>query len=342
MNRNYYIIKYILVLCIIFIATGCQGTVPKEKDFCHIVLEEGEGFHAEEYALTVERGKDAVFELTLEDGYQLEEVKYGSQSYIKKENKASQGIENQTQKKGISEFTASIIQEERNEASEYTASNTQQEKKAKSEYTVKYDTEGTYLTLTLHNVRYSETIQATISKSDVVIRYHANGGIRCDGGNADEEIAIAVVQSHLRPNTAIGTDLFERTGYTQTGWNTRQDGSGTHIGLGSRVDWEEGMVLYAQWVPWTKASRFQYEIQGEFATITGYQGQEDTLCIPAELEGLTVRRIAENAFAGALCSRVILPLGIYEVENGAFESSALKELYLYDDISKISDYAFTG
>lgn len=307
MERKRHIVSCVLGVCIAFGVMGCGKRALEEKDFCHLVLEEGEGFFVEESALTVERGKDASFEMILEDGYELQNVKYGD------DREAGSAAHN---------------------------------------YSVKYDGDGRALTLTLYDVRYSETAQARVEKSDVVIRYHANGGRRCESRDmADEgygedgggdEVPVAVVRSHLRPNTSIGTDLFERTGYTLIGWNTKQDGSGTQIGLGSRVDTQEGMLLYAQWVPWTDAALFEYEEQGEFARIIDYQGQEDTICIPAELDGKKVRRIAEGAFAGVDCRRVILPPGIYEVENKAFESASLQELYLYDDISKISDHVFAG
>ncbi len=339
MKRKIYLKQHIvscaLALGISFGVTGCGRRVLEEKDFCHLVLEDGEGFYAKENALTVERGGEAAFEIMLEDGYQLQDVKYGEGR--REKNRASDDKGKYGEDGGEEEHAP--------------------------DYTVKYDSGGRTLTLTLYDVRYSETVQAHVEKSDVVIRYHANGGRLCgsrdraeveneeDAGVQEsenredavgEEVSIAVTRSHLRPNTSIGTDLFERPGYTQIGWNTEPDGSGTPAGLGSRVDWREGMELYAQWVPWTKSSCFRYEAQGEFAAITGFDGQEDTICIPPELDGRKVRRIRDGAFAGVQVSRVILPPGIYEVESGAFRSASLQELYLYDDISKISDRAFIG
>lgn len=329
-HRKQPILSCIFALCISFGVIGCGKKVLEEKDFCRLVLEEGEGFSVRENALTVERGGDAAFEILLEDGYQLRNVKYGDSRA--EENRASDDPAKYREGGGEEEHA--------------------------SDYTVKYDGQGKTLTLTLYDVRYSETVQAYVEKSDVVIRYHANGGRPCasrnraneksgEGAGAEEaenggEVSIAAAGSHLRPNTSIGTDLFERPGYTLIGWNTKPDGSGIPAGLGSRVDFQEGMALYAQWVPWTNASCFRYEAQGEFAAITGFEGQEDTICIPPELDGRKVRRIRDGAFAGARCSRVILPPGIYEVESGAFHYASLKELYLYDDISRISDHAFTG
>lgn len=356
-HRKRHIVSCTFVLCISFGVAGCGGRVLEEKDFCRLVLEEGEGFSAGENALTVERGGDAAFEIMLEDGYQLRDVKYGDGGG--EENSALDDKE----KYGEDRVEESHASDDKGKYGEG------REERHAPDYTVKYDGEGKTLTLTLYDVRYSETVQAHVEKSDVVIRYHANGGRLCgsrdradeengegtDGQGAEnekgasgqeaengEEVSIAAAGSHLRPNTSIGTDLFERPGYTQTGWNTEPDGSGIPVGLGSRVDWQEGMELYAQWVPWTNASCFRYEVQGEFAAITGFDGQEDTICIPPELDGRRVRRIRDGAFAGARCSRVILPPGIYEVEGGAFQSASLKELYMYDDISRISDHAFTG
>lgn len=400
MGRKKYLKQHIVsctfVLGIFFGAIGCGRRVLEEKDFCHLVLEEGEGFCAEKNALTVERGGDAAFEIMLEDGYQLQDVKYGEGRG--EENRAPDDKGKYGEDKGEEPYVLDDKEkyeenrEEKNRASDDKGKYGEDREEAHAtDYTVKYDGGGQTLTLTLYDVRYSETVQVHVKKSDVVIRYHANGGRLCgsrdraeaeneedaggqkaekgkgagwqeaekgegeDGQKAEkgegtdgqevengEEVSVAVARSHLRPNTSIGTDLFERPGYTQIGWNTEPDGSGIPAGLGSRVDWREGMALYAQWVPWTKSSCFRYEEQGEFAAITGFDGQEDTICIPPELDGRKVRRIRDGAFAGAHCSRVILPPGIYEVESGAFQSASLKELYLYDDISRISDHAFTG
>ena len=68
MERKRHIVSCVLGVCIAFGVMGCGKRALEEKDFCHLVLEEGEGFFVEESALTVERGKDASFEMILEDG----------------------------------------------------------------------------------------------------------------------------------------------------------------------------------------------------------------------------------------------------------------------------------
>lgn len=210
-------------------------------------------------------------------------------------------------------------------------------------YAVRYDGSGETLTVTLHDVRYSESVTVAVQKSDCRITYYGCGGRAVDKDmDAKEGIAVRVRASHLRPNTAAHGELFVREGYTQTGWNTREDGSGVQVGAGSRIDWEEGLRLYARWVPWSSEEWFQYEVNAGKAVITAYLGDEETVCVPAELGGYPVYRIGEAAFEGASCKTVILPDSLYEVEKWAFRDAALAELYFCDSVQKISDYAFEG
>ncbi len=192
--------------------------------------------------------------------------------------------------------------------------------------------------VTLHDVQYSESIGIQAEKGRYAICYDANGGqgITDDG----EKVRICYRGTHARINTSNGTELFAREGYTLLGWNTAADGSGQSVGLGSRVAWTDGIVLYAQWVKWTDSGEFQYRIDGEFAVITGYSGHDRQVCIPGSFEGYPVRTICEQAFADADCETVILPPGIHEIEKWAFKNSSIQTLYMYDDLEKASDYAF--
>lgn len=207
------------------------------------------------------------------------------------------------------------------------------------EYETDYGSDGNTVSVVLRNIKYSETVCLQVEKGEYEICYHANGGTPLEG--KEETVRLYYRGTHLRINTSVGTELFARKGYTQIGWNTEADGSGIQIGLGSRVEWREGLTLFAQWIPWTEESCFSYEEEGGFAVITGYDGEEEILCVPASLDGLAVRSVAENAFAGAKCKTVVLPPGLYEMEKWAFRGSSLEELYFYDDIQKISDYTFS-
>lgn len=196
--------------------------------------------------------------------------------------------------------------------------------------------------LVLPDVRYSTAVRLEVERSGRVWRCHANGGARLDGEDPGQAVDVPVTPSHLRLNTPMGTDLFQRPGHTLTGWNTAPDGSGEAVGLGSRAEPAEGLVLYAQWSRWTDPGLFQWENWGDGAAVTGYSGAEETLVVPEELGGLPVRCIRAGAFAGTACRAVILPDTLRTVENGAFDGCALGELTLFDSLRTVSDYSFSN
>lgn len=198
------------------------------------------------------------------------------------------------------------------------------------------------VTLVLPQVRYSTAVRLNVERTDATLAYHASGGQRLDGGSSVEFVEVPVTPSHLRWNTSTGTDLFTRPGYTLTGWNTASDGSGTAVGLGSRITPSEGLVLYAQWSRWADSDLFQWESLGDGAAITAYSGNERVLTVPGSLGGLPVRAIRAGAFAGSVCDTVILPDTLRTVENGAFDGCVLSELYLFDNLRTVSDYSFSN
>lgn len=198
------------------------------------------------------------------------------------------------------------------------------------------------VTLTLHRVLWSTAVSVTVDFSGAQLLYHANGGLRLDGGNPEQAVPVPVTPSHLRWNTSQGTQLFAREDHTLTGWNTAPDGSGMAVGLGSRILPQEGQTLYAQWSPWTDPSLFTWEQVGEGAVITGYRGHEGTVTLPARLSGLPVRRVSAGAMARADCRRLILPDTLWELEDGAFSNCAVEEVYLFDSLRSVSDYSFAG
>ena len=190
------------------------------------------------------------------------------------------------------------------------------------------------MVLTVPCVRYSAVISLAVERSGAVILYSANDG------SGSPPVEVPVTPSHLRWNTA--TDLFARPGHTLTGWNTRPDGSGVSVGLGSRVEPSDGLVLYAQWSRWSPAELFRWREEAGGATITGYFGAECTVTVPAELGGLPVRVIGSGAFQNTDCGTVILPDTLYALEDGAFRNCSLTTLYLFDNIRVIGDPAFEG
>lgn len=210
------------------------------------------------------------------------------------------------------------------------------------DYTVSYGTKADVLELTVHEVKYSTVISVSVRKADLLIRYHANGGQWLQGKSGGQVREAAALSSHQRINTLAGADLLSREGYTLTGWNTEADGSGAHIGLGSRVWPEENLLLYAEWQKWTDASLFCYEAVQDQVIITGYDGAEEVLCIPARIEGKPVISVKEGAFFEASCRIAVIPPTMRNLEAGAFQNCAMEQLYLFDNIVSLNDYSFEG
>ena len=198
------------------------------------------------------------------------------------------------------------------------------------------DIQNRTVTLTLRNVKYPTRVKLTVSTKYCVVQYDANGGVSSSGDTTFEKRYS--LSTHPRPNTE--TELFTRPGYTLVSWNTRSDGLGDRIGLGSRVTPVNGRAkLYAQWAKWSDAENFEWE-ENETVTITGYHGQDETLVIPALLNGKPVTRLATGAFTGCEAKEIILPQMLETVEDGAFRNCLLQALTLFDNIVSISDGAF--
>lgn len=205
-------------------------------------------------------------------------------------------------------------------------------------YTLQESAAAVYLTV--QSVRYPTLVRIEVGSR--AIAYGANGGVRADGGDAGEPIRLAASTSHLRANTALGTQLFARDGYVLYGWNTAADGTGTRIGIGSRTDYTDGLTLYAAWAKANDEADFVWQEEAGGACITGFTGSGARLTVPETLGGLPVRRIAEYAFAGCGAAEVMLPSSLTSVRPYAFSGAAVEELYLYDAVTDICDESFAG
>ena len=207
------------------------------------------------------------------------------------------------------------------------------------EYNLLY-TSPTEASLLISNIRQAVRIQIDCVPVSGFLKYDVNSGDLISG---DTEYFYLPYDSthHIRVNTSIGTDVIERVGYTQVGWNTKADGSGTHVGLGSRVSLNaETKTLYAEWQKWTETTKFVYTEIPLGISLTGYEGNDEIVCIPEEINGKKVANIAAGCFQNMTATTVILPKQLWSISDAAFENCHLKELYLFDNISTISDACF--
>lgn len=277
MKKLLFVAALVLMLCL----SAC-GSAEKD-DSLLVLIEEGSGFSAEQYAMRVHPGEDAVFLLTMDRGISLLSTDYQGKAEI-------------SEKDGVTE-------------------------------------------LRLLDVRFPTRVRLETASKRGQIRYEANGGVAKDGSTSYLKTYSLTV--HPRANTALGTDLFTRDGYTLFCWNTQPNDSGEHIGLGSRLTLSGGeRVLYAQWAEWSPAADFQWVEEEDGVTITGCQNRDGTLVIPAELNGKPVLRLAAGAFRSLPADAVILPPGLQVIENGAFQNCSFTELTLFDDLAEFSDAGF--
>lgn len=166
------------------------------------------------------------------------------------------------------------------------------------------------------------------------IRYDGNGGTSAAFGDVYDARATG---SHLRENTLLGASYFTCKGYVLSGWNTEPDGSGTHIGLGSRVAFSDGLILYAEWIEATEESSFVFEN----GTILLYRGEDRTVVIPETIGGEPVKAIASGAFSNLSLHSLVLPSSLETVADGAFSGCTIETLTLFDRIKAVSDASFS-
>lgn len=180
--------------------------------------------------------------------------------------------------------------------------------------------------------------KATASPSLNRITYLGNGGSLRTGQG--EQLIREVNYAHLRNNLLQGSVWFQRDGFTLTGWNTRPDGGGEAVGLGSRADASLGDTFYAQWMPWSPEEAFDFSLEKGGAVIAGYHGEEAICVIPQTWRGLPVRAVASGAFREKGFALLVLPPSLSRVEEGAFQDCDIQEMILFDTLEAIADASF--
>lgn len=219
-------------------------------------------------------------------------------------------------------------------------------------YVLSQMSDGT-VTCILRDVRYPVIVSILTEKHPYHIIYHANGGELSNAADTasfsvrspkNASVERAYSSKHLRVNTEQGTSFFSNNGYTLASWNTKADGSGEDVPLGSRITMpEDGTAhLYAVWKKWNNSSDFIYEENASSITITGYQGFGKEIVIPAKMMGKEVTVISSYAFSDAACDAVYLPYTVKTVLPHAFENCSLQLLVFFDTLTDITDYAVDG
>jgi len=202
------------------------------------------------------------------------------------------------------------------------------------DYTLTWENDLTILTL--RTVHYPTRLQ--VETKETAVNEKNLYKIVYDLGDGRSFSEAVPLENHLRANTSIAQGVF-REGYTLFGWGT---GEGAHIGLGSRVTWEEGLILTAHWLAWTPAEQFTCIEEGETLTLTHCSNVEGALVIPAEINGKRVTTLASGFACGLSGTLLSLPNTIKTVEDGAFQDCSFQAISFFDNIGYLSDESFSG
>lgn len=142
-----------------------------------------------------------------------------------------------------------------------------------------------------------ETYTATwkLLDNNVEITYKPN----ISGGNDKDVVRVAVKNSDID----VARELFSRTGYTFTGWNTVANGTGTAYKTGDTIK-ADNMTLYAQWtLDKPTISGTTTAVYGNTVTLTAntaasvasYQWYKGDTAIPnATSNSLTLSKVADS------------------------------------------------
>ncbi len=313
-------------------------TVAEAKPYYSVSVNASEYFTCENAQLGVEAGGDAVFTLSFDGGYTAKNTDYKGEYQLS-------GVNEPENADGGRTVVLTLRNVQRDEV--VTVGHTEYIPPAEDDDVVVQPVEG-----------YA------------VVRYALNGGRLIDGSEGSDFTVNYALPTRPRPNASNGNDVIEREGYTLVCWNTKANGTGTRVGLGSRapVQRNEAISLYAQWAKWTDASAFEYALVEQpdlkeifeervsltqaterfengapYAVITSYTGGElEELVIPEYLDGYPVGGVYTGAVKNvSALERVIVAPKTKYIYDRAFEGcNGLKELVLHDGMGGLTDTSF--
>ena len=173
--------------------------------------------------------------------------------------------------------------------------------------------------------------------------YYTNGGL-FNGANLDH-VSLEVPAVHLYQNTLPADDTFTREGYQLIEYNTKPDGSGEGIGLGSKALYtkEKTVRLYCIWAKESDPKFFKTAKVSNGVAIINYTADEETVVIPETIDGARVVQINTGAFKSKSFKTIVIPKTVTKVESKAFGcTEKFERLYMFDSLLSIPNDAFTN
>ena len=207
-----------------------------------------------------------------------------------------------------------------------------------------FSVEPTFTVAVSTDIAHNTNIYANFEKSTAIkVTYHANGGEYSGDGDTHEVNYTHPVYNYA---STLGADLFtlfSRDGYVPIEYNTRADGTGTAISIGSKATLPGNAIdLYIIWAKISPADNFKYEPYKDGLKIVEYTGSEETVVIPETANGKNVIAIESYAFANIpYVKTVVITKNIRLVNYAAFsDMSGIETVYLYDSVNEIYNESF--
>lgn len=174
------------------------------------------------------------------------------------------------------------------------------------------------------------------------IEYFSNGGKTIDGEDSFV-LDYTIPYQFTNPTTVLGTYYFNRDGYTLESYNTKADGSGKRIGLGSSVDIsyaeDNKIKLYAQWCKWTDIDKFSFEYNKEDDTysISSYNGNDNEVVLPNTYKDKKVTHLLRNSIKNKNLTSLVLNTNLTNIENNSIvDCPNLKSIVFFTTVSKMT------
>ncbi len=368
-NRKLLTIFFLLSA---FTICGCANALEPKNDFVSVTLLEGNHYHVlNNNTQKIKRGEDAIWKVSVDENYVFASSSDGTYEdegnvgkFIVKNIQMPKTVSFDT--KGIGDYTLEIVNDSALGSVKVIPDNFSFKKGESITISVTpyYGQEFMCFTKTYpfrasnsylpsgKPVSFKSTYTFNIEDDTTLyvnyftpgllrINYDANGG-----KTIDEESSLTldytIPAQFTKPSTLLGTHYLKRNGYTLTTFNTKPDGSGTSIGIGSSVDTsfaiDNEIKLYAQWSMWNSKSDFEYTMKDDGCHITKYIGNVDCEClvIPDKIDDETVTSIEKKAIENVNSRVIVLNENLLQLDEEAVSNcERLTDIYVFTNLSNV-------
>ena len=178
--------------------------------------------------------------------------------------------------------------------------------------------------------KVTAVILAAIMSLQSTAAYAADFGEICSSGEESKEVE-SFDSGSVSEDTSQETEVDEFSSGEETEWT---DGTTDD----SVEENTEGDTVQKAAV---SAGDFTYEeLNGSYIGITSYKGEETEVVIPSEIDGFTVQKISDRAFAGSSVKKVQIPDTVTVIGNSAFRNSSIESITIPNRVTSIENAAF--